>query len=112
MSVEDVALHEEPPRVHAKLEPTQLRFDAHEAFVPPLLPEQVQAYGPVPLTPDVLPTLHCAAEAGAEVVLPPFAEPHTAFTAVTQVPPEPLQEPWLQLNARLPVVGRVVSLMV
>ncbi|MFT6161102.1 MAG: hypothetical protein ACJARS_001187 [bacterium] len=29
--------------------------------------------------------------------------------AVTQVPPEPLHEPWLQLKVRSPVVGKALS---
>ena len=97
--------------VHDCDAPEQLRFDEHEALEPPLLPEQVQLYGPEPLTPEALPTLHWLAEDGALVVLPPFAEPQTAFTAVTHVPPEPLHEPWLQLKVRLPVVGRPLSVM-
>ena len=44
------------------------------------------------------PTLQRDAEEGALVVLPPFAEPQEALTAVTQEPvPLPDQLPWLQL---------------
>jgi hypothetical protein len=80
-----------------------------DALLPPLLPEHVQRYGPEPLTPDALPTLHRADVDGALYTLLPFAVPHTALTAVTQVPPEPLHEPWLQLKVRLPRVGRPLS---
>ena len=57
-----------------------------------MLPEHVQLYGPVPLTAEVLPELHWP-EVGALYTLVPFAVPHEPLTAVTQVPPEPLQVP-------------------
>jgi hypothetical protein len=76
----------------------QLRLDEQEALEPPLLPEHVQLYGPLPLTPLALPELHRLEVDGALVVLPPFAEPQLPFTAVTHEPvPCPDHEPWLQL---------------
>lgn len=110
VSAEAVALHEEPPSVHDRLPPSQLRLDAHETFAPPSLPEQVHEYGPEPLTLDEAPTAQRNAELGADVLLPPFAEPHSALTAVTQLPPDPPHEPWLQLKVRSPVVGKTLSL--
>jgi hypothetical protein len=78
--------------------PTQVRFDEHDAVEPPSLPEHVQLYGPLPLTPLALPTLHRLEVDGALVVLPPFADPHLPFTDVVHEPvPCPDQEPWLQL---------------
>jgi hypothetical protein len=65
----------------------------------------------VPPTVEEAPTLQRDAELGAEVLLPPLAEPHTALTAVTHVPSEPLHEPWLQLKVPLPVVGRPLSVI-
>jgi hypothetical protein len=99
----------EPLTVHDCDVPTQPRLAEQDAVLPPLLPEHVQLNGPEPLTSDALPTLHRADVDGALYTLLPFAEPHTALTAVTQVPPEPLHEPWLQLKVRPPVVGRPLS---
>jgi hypothetical protein len=76
-----------------------------------LVPAQVHLYGPEPLTPDALPTLHRADVDGALYTLLPFAEPQEPLTAVTQVPPEPRHEPWLQLKVPLPVVGRPLSVI-
>jgi hypothetical protein len=101
----------EPLTVHDCDVPTQPRLAEQDAVLPPLLPEQVQVYGPEPLTLEALPALHWADEAGALYTLVPFAEPQEALTAVTQVPPEPLHEPWLQLKVPLPVVGSALSVI-
>ena len=47
----------------------------HDAVVPPLLPAQLHAHGPLPLTLDAMPTLQRFA-VGALVRLAPFEEPH------------------------------------
>jgi len=96
-TVDVLPLHVLLLTVQVWLVPEQLRFEEHEALVPPLLPLQLQVYGPVPLTAVALPLPHRLV-VGALVELPPLAAPHAPSTAVTQVPvPEPLQVPWLHV---------------
>ena len=51
---------------------------AHDAVVPPLLPEHVQIHGPVPVTVAGIPTLQSKFVGMVGNVLT-FAEPHTPF---------------------------------
>ncbi|MFT6146270.1 MAG: hypothetical protein ACJAZO_004962 [Myxococcota bacterium] len=84
--------------VQLRVPEAQLRLDEHNAEAPPLLPEQLQRYGPLPLIPLGLPERHRAEVAGALDVLPPFAVPQLPVTAVTHEPvPCPAHDPWLQL---------------
>ena len=76
--------------------PLHERLLLHDALLPPLLPTHVHEYGPEPLT-EVAEPLEHRLLVGALVLLPPFAEPHEPYTAVTQLPvPLPDQLPWLQ----------------
>jgi hypothetical protein len=52
----------------------------HCAVVPPLLPAQLQANGPEPVTDEAVPAVH-RPEAGALVTSVPFDDPHAPFTA-------------------------------
>lgn len=52
------------------------------AVVPPLLPVQDQAKGPVPVTEGVVPVAVQRFDVGAEVTVAPFALPQTPFTGV------------------------------
>ena len=55
------------------------RFAWQFAFVPPFDPAHVHVQGPEPLTEPVVPALQRLV-LGAEVKLPPLAEPHWPFT--------------------------------
>jgi hypothetical protein len=77
------------------------------AVVPPLLPAQLHAHGPLPLTGDAAPAMQRLA-VGALARLAPFEEPHAPFTASSSehdtVRP-PLLPTQVQLQGPLPVTA-------
>lgn len=87
---------------------------AHDAFVPPFAPAQVQFQGPLPDTADAVPALHRPL-AGAALVTIPFAGPHAPFTdtagaehAAFVPPPAPLQ---VQLHGPAPLTAVAVPVL-
>ena len=54
-------------------------LSVHEAALPPLLPAQLHAHGPLPLTVDAVPAVQRFA-VGAVLTDAPFEEPHAPFT--------------------------------
>ena len=63
--------------------PVVASLSEHDTVLPPLLPAQVHAHGPLPLTAEAAPVLHRFA-VGAVLTDPPFALPHTPFTGVAE----------------------------
>lgn len=60
-------------------EPVDASLSVHEAVLPPLLPAQLHAHGPLPLTVDAVPAVQRLA-VGLALTVVPFALPHAPFT--------------------------------
>ena len=61
------------------LEPLEASLSVHEAVLPPLLPAQLHAHGPLPLTVEAVPAVQRFA-VGLALTVVPFALPHAPFT--------------------------------
>jgi len=78
----------------------------HEALLPPLLPAQLQAQGPVPVMLEAVPMVQRLVE-GALVKVAPFADPHWPLVATMAAEHEalapPLEPAQLQFHGPLPL---------
>ena len=73
----------EPVEPVAPVLPVEASLSEHDAVLPPVLPTQVHAHGPLPLTLEAVPVLQRFA-VGAVLTVPPFALPHAPFTGVAE----------------------------
>ena len=91
-------------------EPVEASLSEHDAVLPPLLPAQLHAHGPMPLTVEAVPAVQRFA-VGAVLTDAPFALPHAPFVSskaeqLAVVPPlEPAQ---VQLQGPLPLTLEAV----
>ena len=64
---------------HAPLTGVAASLSEHDAVLPPLLPAQLHAHGPLPLTVDAVPAVQRLA-VGLALAVAPFEEPHAPLT--------------------------------